>query len=175
MSSKKVRPSIWMASWMLAWAAVSACTGAVQNHTQLYVVRTLLGITEVSSLTAHWERNTADYKAPFYPGAIYLLSLFYTRKEIALRIGVLYSANILATSFSGLIAAATFATIGGAQGLEGWRWLFIILGKSAIARSEQGLIYRNRYGCRGYRRYLPTPRSPSYHTLAHARSASARP
>jgi hypothetical protein len=35
-----------MASWMLAWAAVSACTGAVQNHTQLYVVRTLLGITE---------------------------------------------------------------------------------------------------------------------------------
>lgn len=48
MSSKKVRPSIWMASWMLAWAAVSACTGAVQNHTQLYIVRTLLGITEVS-------------------------------------------------------------------------------------------------------------------------------
>jgi hypothetical protein len=50
MSSKKVRPSIWMASWMLAWAAVSACTGAVQNHTQLYIVRTLLGITEMSLL-----------------------------------------------------------------------------------------------------------------------------
>jgi MFS family permease len=64
--------------------------------------------------------------------AIYLLSLFYTRREIALRIGVLYSANILATSFSGLIAAATFATIGGAHGLEGWRWLFIILGELTV-------------------------------------------
>jgi MFS family permease len=116
-----------------------------------------------------------DRIAPFYPGAIYLLSLFYTRKEIALRIGVLYSANILATSFSGLIAAATFATIGGAQGLEGWRWLFIILGKPAFARSEQGLTYRYRYGCRRHRRHLPTPRPSAYHTLAHARSASARP
>jgi MFS family permease len=61
------------------------------------------------------------------------LSLFYTRREIALRIGVLYSANILATSFSGLIAAATFASIGGAHGLEGWRWLFIILGVVTVA------------------------------------------
>jgi MFS family permease len=67
--------------------------------------------------------------APFYPGAIYLLSLFYTRREIALRIGILYTANILATSFAGLIAAATFGTISGAHGIEGWRWLFIILGE----------------------------------------------
>jgi len=151
MSSKKVRPSIWMASWMLAWAAVSACTGAVQNHTQLYVVRTLLGITE----------------APFYPGAIYLLSLFYTRKEIALRIGVLYSANILATSFSGLIAAATFATLGGAQGLEGWRWLFIILGELVVHRCRSWLTSRYRDSSSRYRCDLHAPRSSTYHPLAY--------
>jgi MFS family permease len=52
MSSKKVRPSVWMSSWMLAWAAVSACTGAVKDYNQLVVVRVLLGICE----------------APFYPG-----------------------------------------------------------------------------------------------------------
>jgi MFS family permease len=85
MASKKVRPSLWMSGFMFAWAAVSACTGAVQNYTGLIVVRLLLGITE----------------APFYPGAIYLLSLFYTRREIATRISILYSANIFATSFAG--------------------------------------------------------------------------
>ena len=67
-------------------------------------------------------------EAPFYPGALYMLSIFYTRKEIAARIAILYSGNILATSFSGLIAAAVFNTIDGAHGLHGWRWLFIIEG-----------------------------------------------
>ena len=64
-------------------------------------------------------------EAPYYPGALYLLSLFYTRKEIATRISIFYSGNMMATSFSGLIAAATFATIDGAHGLAGWRWLFV--------------------------------------------------
>lgn len=59
---------------------------------------------------------------------MYLLSLFYTRKEIATRLSILYSANIIATAFSGLIAAATFTTLDGAHGLKGWRWLFIIEG-----------------------------------------------
>jgi MFS family permease len=65
-------------------------------------------------------------EAPFYPGALYLLSLFYTRRELATRISILYTALILSTSFSGLIAAATFATLNGVRGLHGWQWLFII-------------------------------------------------
>lgn len=59
---------------------------------------------------------------PVYPGAIFLLSIFYTRKEVATRLAILYSANILSTAFSGLIAVATFSTIDGAHGIEGWRW-----------------------------------------------------
>ena len=57
-----------------------------------------------------------------YPGALFLLSVFYTRKEISTRIAIFYSANILSTAFSGLIAAATFATLDGVHGIEGWRW-----------------------------------------------------
>ncbi|KAH8879781.1 MFS general substrate transporter [Thozetella sp. PMI_491] len=114
MSSQKswVRPSIYMASWMAAWAVVSALTALAKDYTGLVVIRFFLGIAE----------------APFYPGAIYMLSIFYTRKEIATRLSVLYSGNIFATAFAGLIAAATFTTLDGAHGIRGWRWLFIIEG-----------------------------------------------
>ncbi|OBT56988.1 hypothetical protein VE04_03394 [Pseudogymnoascus sp. 24MN13] len=67
------------------------------------------------------------------PGALYLLSAFYTRKEVATRIAILYSGNIFATSFAGLIAAATFASIDGAHGFKGWQWLFIIEGVVTFA------------------------------------------
>ncbi|KAL4992197.1 major facilitator superfamily domain-containing protein [Aspergillus falconensis] len=112
MSSGKVRASIYMSVCMGSWAVVSACTALTKNYTGLVMVRFFLGIAE----------------APFYPGALFLLSLFYTRKEIALRISILYSGNIVATAMSGLIALATFETLDGMHGLKGWQWLFIIEG-----------------------------------------------
>lgn len=54
--------------------------------------------------------------------------MFYTRKEIATRLSILYSANIIATAMSGLVAAATFSTLDNVHGIAGWRWLFIIEG-----------------------------------------------
>src|SRR5687768_9738080 len=93
-SSKHVRPSIYMGFCMMTWALVSACTALVHNYAGLVAVRFFLGITE----------------APFYPGALFMLSQFYTRKEIATRLAILYSGNIFATSFSGLIAAAVYNT-----------------------------------------------------------------
>ena len=67
-------------------------------------------------------------EAPYYPGAVYLLSIFYTRKEIATRIAILYTGNVLATAFAGLIAAGIFHGMDGSMGLAGWRWLFILQG-----------------------------------------------
>lgn len=90
----------------------------------LVIVRFFLGVAE----------------APFYPGALYLLSIFYTRKEIATRISILYSGNIFATAFAGLIAAATFGTIDGAHGLSGWQWLFIIEGVVTFGVAAIGLM-----------------------------------
>jgi MFS family permease len=123
-SSKLVRPSLYMGVCMMTWAIVSACTALATNYVGLVMVRFFLGVTE----------------APFYPGALYMLSIFYTRKEIATRIAILYSGNIFATSFSGLIAAATFNTIDGAHGLHGWQWLFIIEGVLTFAVGIIGMF-----------------------------------
>jgi MFS family permease len=97
---------------MMLWAVVSALTAVSTNFTGLLLTRFFLGVTE----------------APYYPGAVYLLSIFYTRKEIATRIAILYTGNVLATAFAGLIAAGIFHGLDGAMGLAGWRWLFILQG-----------------------------------------------
>lgn len=100
-----------MAICMAMWAIVSALTAVAKDYTGLLLARFFLGITE----------------APFYPGALYMLSLFYTRKEIATRMSILYTAALTATAVAGLIAIGVFK-MGGMGGLAGWRWLFIIQG-----------------------------------------------
>ncbi|PVH77347.1 MFS general substrate transporter [Cadophora sp. DSE1049] len=107
----RIRPSYYMAACMALWAVVSALTAVCTNYTGLVLCRFFLGVTE----------------APFYPGALYILSTFYTRKEIALRISILYSAALTATAVAGLIAIGIFE-LSGRYGIAGWQWLFIIQG-----------------------------------------------
>jgi hypothetical protein len=51
-----------------------------------------------------------------------MLSMFYTRKEIATRMSVFYTGNMAASAFSGLISAPVFAGLKGVHGLAGWQW-----------------------------------------------------
>ncbi|KFA71108.1 hypothetical protein S40288_04492 [Stachybotrys chartarum IBT 40288] len=97
----RTRPSVYLSCCMIAWAAVSGATASVHNYKGLVACRFFLGFVE----------------APFYPGALYLLSIYYTRKELATRISILYTGQVVSTGCSGLIAAATFST------LDGTRWL----------------------------------------------------
>ncbi|KAG9259053.1 pantothenate transporter liz1 [Emericellopsis atlantica] len=108
----RTRPSRYMGTAMMLWAIVSALTAVSRNFIGLLLTRFFLGLTE----------------APYYPGAVYTLSLFYTRKEVATRIAILYTGNILATAFAGLIAAGIFHGMDDLAGLAGWQWLFILQG-----------------------------------------------
>ncbi|KAF3914204.1 hypothetical protein ABW20_dc0106302 [Dactylellina cionopaga] len=108
----RTRPSRYMGIMMMLWAVVSALTAMSKDFTGLLLTRFFLGLTE----------------APFYPGAVYILSVFYTRKEIATRIAILYTGNILATAFAGLIAAGIFHGLDNVAGIAGWKWLFILQG-----------------------------------------------
>lgn len=58
----------------------------------------------------------------FYPGALYMISMFYTKKEMATRMSIMYTGNMLASSFSGLIAAPIFSELSGVHNLAGWQW-----------------------------------------------------
>jgi MFS family permease len=107
----RVRPSYYLAASCCLWGAVSTCNAATQNFTQLVVVRFLLGFVE----------------APYFPGAIFLISSFYSRAELTRRVAWLYTGNALANMFGGLLGAAILGNLDGDLGRAGWRWLFIIV------------------------------------------------
>ncbi|EKD05605.1 hypothetical protein A1Q2_00095 [Trichosporon asahii var. asahii CBS 8904] len=111
-------PSFYICCMTAAWGTVSACTGAVNNYHGLLVCRLILGFTE----------------AAFFPGALFLLSLFYTKRQIAFRTAILYSGSQLGNAFGGLFAMACLQ-LDGTHKLEGWRWLFIIEGAMTVGFS----------------------------------------
>jgi MFS family permease len=85
----RIKPSFFLCAVMMLWSVISICTAFSRNFTGLLLTRFFLGVVE----------------APYYPGALLIISNFYTRTEIATRISILYTGNILATAFAGLIAA----------------------------------------------------------------------
>lgn len=107
----RVRPSLYLTTAMITWGVVSTCNAATKNFAQLVVVRLFLGFVE----------------APFFPGAIFLMSSWYTRAELTRRMAYFYSGNALANMFGGLIGAAVLGNLDGALEIAGWRWLFIIV------------------------------------------------
>ncbi|KAF4119345.1 Nicotinamide mononucleotide permease [Geosmithia morbida] len=108
-------PGTYICLGMAAWGVISACMAAVHNFAGLLVARVLLGIVE----------------AVFFPGALYFLSMFYTRKQFAFRTAILYSGSQLGNAFGGLFAVAIL-NLDDVHGIEGWRWLFLIEGVATV-------------------------------------------
>lgn len=112
----RARPSLYISAWVVLWSVVSAATAAANSFGHLLAIRFLLGFVE----------------APFAPGAVYLLSCWYPRRELATRQAVMLTGLPLATAFSGLIAAGVLENLEGARGLAAWRWLFVIEGAASL-------------------------------------------
>ena len=66
-------------------------------------------------------------EAGLFPGMITYLTLFYSKREIALRTGYLFSSAAIAGAFGGLLAYG-IGYMDGVAGLRGWRWIMIIEG-----------------------------------------------
>jgi MFS family permease len=112
----RVQPRFYLSGCMALWGVVSGCTALVQDFNGLVICRFFLGVLE----------------APFFPGAIFLLSAWYTPRELATRTAVLYSGSLLSGGFGGLVGAGVQYGLNGAKGLESWRWLFIIEGAATV-------------------------------------------
>lgn len=115
--NKVGKPAIYLSGVMVVWGIISGATAGVRSFGELVVVRFLLGFVE----------------AAYFPGCLFFLSSWYTRKELGFRTAILTSGCLLAGAFSGLISAGITHGLDGARGLRAWRWLFIIEGAFTVA------------------------------------------
>lgn len=128
------RPSLYLPCAMIIWGVLSCLTGITTNFVGVVLCRFFLGFIE----------------AAFFPGALLLLSKWYTRKELALRTSILFSklfslcarrselrffavGNLSSNAFNGLIAAGVLNNMQGVLGHAAWRWLFQIEGAATVA------------------------------------------
>lgn len=85
-------------------------TAITHNFTGLVLVRFVLGCVE----------------SPYFPGALFLLSCWYTRTELALRVSIPYTGSLLSGGLGGLVGAGVQSGLNGSKGIPAWKWLFII-------------------------------------------------
>lgn len=110
------RPSYYLGFFTIAWGVVSALSCLAQNFAGIVACRFFLGIVE----------------APFFPGVLFYLSKWYTKKEMNLRMSIFYSGALIAGAFGNLIAAGILQGMEGKMGLSAWRWLYIIEGAVTV-------------------------------------------
>ena len=73
----------------------------------------------------------SNFRAGFFPAAVYLISKWYPPNRTYWRVAIFYSASAASGAFSGLLAAA-IAQMGGLGNLASWRWIFILEGIASV-------------------------------------------
>ncbi|KAL4941505.1 hypothetical protein BDV06DRAFT_194289 [Aspergillus oleicola] len=110
------RPSIYISIVMLLWGLVSTLSGVVHNFSGMVAIRFFLGFVE----------------AAFLPGALMILSKWYTRRELTTRNAILFCGNLISNAFSALVGAGVLSNMQGSLGHAAWRWLFWIEGSATM-------------------------------------------
>ncbi|KAH0829189.1 major facilitator superfamily domain-containing protein [Lanmaoa asiatica] len=105
-------PSFYIGACIVGWGLTSAMTGVTKNFSGIIACRVFIGVPE----------------AAFYPGSMYLLSRWYTKKELALRSAIFYVGLLISNAFGSFIAAGILGNMQGKLGIAAWRWLFYIEG-----------------------------------------------
>ncbi|KAL0956744.1 hypothetical protein HGRIS_002863 [Hohenbuehelia grisea] len=132
---KLFRPSRWIPSIMIAWGTVMTLMCLVNSYEGLVIARVFLGLTE----------------AGLFPGISYYLSLWYPKRNLAVRIAIFFAAGTIAGAFGGILAYGIehmegYVTVTGFQffvigsattlfsigGLHGWQWIFCLEGITTI-------------------------------------------
>ena len=106
---KRLKPHVWLSACMFLFGLVTVCQGLVKNWSGLLATRFFLGLAETG----------------MFPGAFYLIGMWYKRSEAQKRYSFFFGSTSLAGAFGGLLASA-IGKMNGMRGYLGWRWIFIL-------------------------------------------------
>ncbi|SCO91063.1 related to allantoate permease [Fusarium oxysporum] len=116
MIMNKCRPSIYLPTIVWVWGCIVIALSQAKNYKGFLAGRFFLGCIE----------------AGLFPGAIYLLTCWYTKKEIGKRFCIFYTSGCIAPALGGIMAGAIVKGLEGVRGIPGWRWLFIVEGALTV-------------------------------------------
>ena len=132
----KVGARGWFARIMLTWGAVTVALGFTRSPAMFYVLRFLLGAAE----------------AGFFPGVLYVLTLWYPQEDRARMIGLFMVASAIANAVGSAIGGALL-DLDQVWGLAGWQWVFVATGVPAVLLSPFVLFYLPNHP--GQARWMP--------------------
>jgi ACS family tartrate transporter-like MFS transporter len=106
---------VWIARILISWGLLAALSAFVQNATQLYILRFLLGVAE----------------AGFFPGIIVYLTYWFRSKELATTVA-LFTAAIPVSYIIGAPLSTLIMDHVHGFGWSGWRWMLFLEGVPAV-------------------------------------------
>ena len=116
--------SRWFARILISWGAVTVALAYTQNATMFYILRFLLGACE----------------AGFFPGVLYLLTLWYPSIYRGRMVGLFMIFSAFANAI-GAPLGGVLLDLNGLYGVAGWQWVFLVTGIPAILAGFVTLLY----------------------------------
>ncbi|OWV97976.1 MFS transporter [Rhizobium sp. R693] len=120
----KFGASKWFARILVSWGAVTIALAYTQNATMFYILRFLLGACE----------------AGFFPGVLYLLTLWYPSAYRGTMVGLFMIFSAIANAL-GAPLGGVLLDLDGLYGIAGWQWVFIATGIPAVIAGVVTLLY----------------------------------
>lgn len=108
-------PRIWFAVITTAFGIITLCTAFIQTWKEMIALRVLLGMA----------------MSGIYPGLSYLISTWYTKREMQVRFAFLQSGQVIILA-TGSIVNYGLNKLNGRGGIEGWRYMFLVQGLITI-------------------------------------------
>jgi sugar phosphate permease len=106
---------VWFARILVSWGIVTILLSYTQNATMFYILRFLLGVCE----------------AGFFPGVLYLLTLWFPSAYRGRMVGLFMIFSALANAV-GAPVGGMLLDLDGLLGHAGWQWVFLATGIPAV-------------------------------------------
>jgi MFS family permease len=111
----KVGARVWFTRIMATWGLITIALGFTSSPAMFYILRFLLGAAE----------------AGFFPGVLYVLTLWYPQSHRGRMIGAFMIASAAANAVGAVLGGALL-DLDGLLGLAGWQWVFVATGVPAV-------------------------------------------
>jgi MFS family permease len=114
----------WFARIIISWGLVTVALAYTSSPTMFYILRFLLGVCE----------------AGFFPGVLYLLTLWFPRDHRGRMVGLFMIFSALANAI-GAPLGGMLLDLDGFLGHAGWEWVFLATGIPAVIAGIVTIFY----------------------------------